>query len=404
MTNLQEEIAKAPIPTPEHMLGKGSMMPFNSSNSGGRKLMFGVNLEQRLPLIDPDVPFIQTGFEHQFGIYSSSYVTAEDDYRVIAIIPKFQHAPIFHEYYILLSTDETKLKVIESVSYKHFTENYGYLYNHKSLDSLHVGDVINTGDVLTKSNAFDEYDNRMDGKNLLVLYNSSERTMEDGIILSKSAAKKLASPLIHKIKIVINDNDIPLNLYGTRDSYKTFPDVGEMVKNSIVMSYRREKKEEALFSQSYDRLMSCTLSDEKITCSGKVVDIDINSNDPTKLDGVYFGQIKYYWDDRIRFCHELVDAVKPYVDNGVKMEYNLQVLYYKCEGILSGKQFFNERVFSNLNIDITVIEEIPIHTGDKITNRYGGKGVVSKVLDDDLMPKTYDGDVYDAQVNMCGVK
>ena len=400
---LQDEIAKAPLPTPEHMLGKGSMMPFNPSNSGGRKLMFGVNLEQRLPLIDPDVPMVSTGFEYQFGIYSSSYITAQRDYEVIAVIPKYSYRPEMHRFYILQG-DDGKLSVVESSDYKHLTENYGYLYNHRNLDGLRPGSNIPKGSVILKSGSFDEYDNRMDGKNLLVLYNCSEQTMEDAIILSESAAKKLASPLVHKIKIVINDNDIPLNLYGTKNNYKAFPDIGEMIKKSIVMGYRREKKEEALFSQSYDRLNTLSISDEKIMCSGRVVDIDVYSNDPSKLEGnIYFNQIKFYWDQQLEFSRALVDTVKPFIEQGVELDYDLQKLYYNCSGMLQGKQYFNERVFSNLNIDITVIEEIPVNTGDKCTNRYGGKGVVSEVRKDYLMPKTYNGETFDALINICGV-
>lgn len=40
---------------------------------------------------------------------------------------------------------------------------------------------------------------------------------------------------------------------------------------------------------------------------------------------------------------------------------------------------------------------------DKLTNRYGGKGVISKVKPDYLMPKTYDGETIDIQINICGV-
>lgn len=40
---------------------------------------------------------------------------------------------------------------------------------------------------------------------------------------------------------------------------------------------------------------------------------------------------------------------------------------------------------------------------DKLTNRYGGKGVVSRVVPDELMPKTSDGRTIDIQANMCGV-
>ena len=326
---LQDDIAMAPLPTLDHMLGKGSMMPFNSSNSGSRKLMFGINLEQRLPLVDPDVAIVQTGYEYQFGEYSSSFVLAKDEYEIVAIIPKFKDKPYGHKFYIMVDSHGT-LKSIESCSYKHITENYGYLYGSSPLDSMQVGSVISPGTVLSKSGSFDEYNNRMDGKNLLLLYDSSEQTMEDGIRISQSCANKLASPLIHKVKIVINDNDIPLNIYGNRDLYKVFPDIGESINHSILMAYRREKKEESLFSQSYDRLMELIISDEKIFCSGKVVDVDVYSNDPTKLDSIYFSQIKYYYNQQMEFAKALVSVVDHFQNDGCIMDYDLQKLYYKC--------------------------------------------------------------------------
>lgn len=359
---LVNEIYQAPIPTLDHMLGKGSMMPFNASNSGSRKLMFGINLEQRLPLLDPDVPIVSTGYEYQFGRESSSYIYYHDELEILAIIPKFKYKPYGHLFYIVVDSHGT-LKVIEKSSYKHTTENYGYLYAETPLDHMHVGDVIPNSTVLQKSTSFDEYDNRMDGKNLLLLYNSSEKTMEDGIIISESCAKKLASPLIHKVKMTINDNDIPLNIYGDRDHYKIFPDIGETIDRSILMAYRREKKEEALFSQSYDRLNQLILSDEKRFVSGKVVDIDVRSNDPTKLNSEYYSQIKFYYDQQMEFAKAIVGVVDHYQNDGCTMDYDMQKLYHKCVGLINGKQYYNERVYSGVNVEITVIEELPVSTG-----------------------------------------
>ena len=390
------------LPTPEHMLGKGALMPFNCTNSGVRKLMFGTNLEQRLSLLDPDVPYVSTGFENEFGYYSSSYEEAQKEYVVLAKIPKFKDRPLGH--YFLIVADNLKLSVIERVSYKHLTESYGYLYNNETLDSLEIGSRIKEKNIIRKSQAFDEYDNRMDGKNLLLLFNSSEYTMEDAIIISESCSKKLASPLIHKVRVTINDNDIPLNMYGDNDIYKVFPDIGEEIKDGILCFIRKEKKEEALFSQSFDRLTTPTISDEKIVLSGTIVDIDVHCNAPDKLlDNPYCEQIRAYYDEHIAFCRELVTTIDSYTKHGYTMDYDLSHLYYDCKTELDGGQFFNERVFSYLDIDMTVIEPIPVNAGDKITNRYGGKGVVSKVVPDALMPKTSDGRTIDVQANMCGV-
>lgn len=398
------DIKLTTLPTPEHMLGRGSLMPFNCANSGVRKLMFGTNLEQKLSLVDPDVPYVSTGYEAQFGEYSSSFEVADDDYTVLAKIPKFSNSIKGHYYAILVDSSGLNLRVVERVSYKHITESYGYMYNNDTLDNCTVGSKILKGEVIKKSESFDEYNNRKDGKNLLLAFNSSEYTMEDAIVISESCSHKLASPLIHKVKIIINDNDIPLNIYGNEEQYKIFPDVGDNIVEGILCALRREKKEEALFSQSFNRLNIPTVSDDKIVVSGRVVDIDIYCNAPEKLaENPYCGQIYQYYLDHISMCKLLIDTVKPYLDHGAKMSYDLQKLYHKCLDELDCKPFFNERIFSYLNIDITVIEEIPVIAGDKLTNRYGGKGVISKVLPDRLMPKTQDGLVVDIQANFCGV-
>ena len=40
---------------------------------------------------------------------------------------------------------------------------------------------------------------------------------------------------------------------------------------------------------------------------------------------------------------------------------------------------------------------------DKLSNRYGGKGITAAIRPDALMPRTKDGDVIDVILNMCGV-
>ena len=82
--------------------------------------------------------------------------------------------------------------------------------------------------------------NRCDGVNLTTAYICRDKTMEDGIQISESAALKLASPLISKIQIPLNDNDIILNLYGDDNEYLGIPYVGEKVKDGIICAIRRE--------------------------------------------------------------------------------------------------------------------------------------------------------------------
>lgn len=399
---LLNDLAKINLEAPEMMLGKGSMMPFNASNSGARKLMFGTQVEHRLQLLHPEVPFIQTGYEKEFGKYSSSFFVADKDYKILAKIPKFT-GDMSHYYAICLCEEDSQLHMFERVDYKHITENYGYMWNNDALD--HAEDILPKGTVIRKSTSFDEYDLRMDGVNLLTMYSACEETMQDPIKVSESAAKKLASPLVKRVKIDINDNDIPLNLYGTDGMYKSFPDIGEEIRNATLCAIRREKKEESLYTLAYDRLKEIFLSDIPYTVVGRVVDIDIKCNNPEKIhESEYYGQLARYYDDHIRMCKEVCDTVEQYSDAlGYKMSYELQRLYWDCRNELDGMQFLGDRLFSNITMYITVIEELGLNPGDKLSNRFGGKGVVSVVVPDELMPRTRDGRVIDVIMNMCGV-
>lgn len=394
----------------EQMLGKGAMMPFNGANSGSRKLMFGTHLEQRLPLVNPDVPYIQTGYEKEFGTYSSSYTVANSNFLIIDKIPKFSFDPGYQFYLIAVDEENKIITVFEKKQYKHITESYGYIYsNNSAINFADPGSTIPKGSVIMKSNAFDEYDNRMDGKNLLTMYTACEETIEDAIVISESAAKALSSPLIKKVVVQINDNDIPLNLYGDDANYKIFPDIGEETQHGILCGLRVEKKEESLYSLSYNRLRELMISDERYTVSGKVVDIDVYSNAPDKfIDNAYYGQIYKYYQEQMRMNRQIVDTVniklKEYLDSGYRMDYELQKLYSKCNGVINGQQYYtNGKAFSNMVLEITVIDEIPILRGDKITNRYGGKGVVSQIRPDNMMPMTKEGKHIDVLLNLCGV-
>lgn len=404
--NVLEDIRNTKFQSPDTILGKGAMMPFAASNSGSRKLMFGTQLEHRLSLINPDVPFIQTGYEKQFGTESSSYIKTKDNetLEVLGTVAKFSWLPKHHYYLFAINDQKKEIKMFERKEYKHITESYGYLYNNDVLDNLQPGSIIHPGSPIQMSQSFDEYGNRMDGKNLLTMYNACEHTIEDAILISESAAKKLASPLVKKVNIVINDNDIPLNIYGNNEIYKIFPDIGECTKNNILCGFRREKKEECLYSQSYSRLRELAISDDKYFASERVVDIDIYCNAPDKLASTaYNDQLKRYYDNHIFMCQQIIELLEPFDKAGYQMEYSAKRLYTIAKKTIEGKGYFSEKVFSNIVLEITLIDEINVEQGDKLSNRYGGKGITSRIVPDELMPRTQTGEIFDIILNMCGV-
>ena len=387
------------ISSMEQMLGKGLIQPFANTNAGARKIMHGTHRDHVLPLISGEKAVVETGYEIRFGDYSSSITCTDSDYRVVAKISKYSFSPNHHYYLIVQDKKTGNLDVLERISYHHITEGYGYLYNNTYLDSLNVGDVIPQDTIVQKSLAFDEYNNRRDGINLNLTYMALDGNMEDSVIISESAAKKFLAPLIRPVTITINENDIPLNLRGKDTMYKSFPDIGEEIDDAILLALRKEQKDESLYMQSTERLRELMLSDDKYTLHGRVIDVNIYCNNPENLDGLYNGQFKMYYNELRRTCAEIVSTIMQYVSNGYKLSYDLQELYANAKRVMNKDQYMGKRQFSNIIIEITVLEEKILQVGDKVSNRFGGKGVVSRVVPDEWMPKFGDDEVVDIILN-----
>lgn len=397
MMNIEEEINSigAYLPNNNYVLGRGLAQPFNPANSGSRKLMMSIHREHLMVLDKGEIPICQTGYETEFGLRSSSIEKAESDYVVLYKIPKFSFKPEENYYLIIQDKHTGEYDYIHRVAYNHNTESYGYLFNNEYLDKLVPGSEIKNGDTIKKSNGFDEFNNKMDGINLTTMYLSCDQNMEDSVILSESAAEKLKTTLIMKPSITINDNDILLNLYGDENRYKTFPDIGEYVKNNIFCGIRRLENSNMFYTLAQSRLMDIMMSDKNIIINGKVMDINVFCNNPEALgDSWYNQQLYFYYNQNIEFCNAINNVVGPLKMNG-KLSYKLEKLHSNCRDTVGGKQFMKEKQFNNVIIEVVIAEELPCYLGDKLSDRYGGKGVISEIRPDHLMPRLDNGKVVD---------
>ena len=377
MLNFEETMQKEMdrIKNPEQILGKCLDQPFTTANSGSRKILYSTQKEHALPLLNPEIPIIQTGFENRFGDYSSSIIQMKDDHDVLAKISKFSRNPNHHYHLIVRNNRTNQLDVITRISYNHLTESYGYLYNNSVMDKLDVDYTIKKGEIVRSSKAFDSYMNRCDGVNLTTAYICRDKTMEDGIQISDIAALKLASPLISKIQIPLNDNDIILNLYGNDIEYLGLPYVGEKVKDGIICAIRRENNEDSLYTQSREMLKRILMSDTKYLCSGdvEVIDLDIYSNNPETLRERHSNhQLNYYYEDKQRYMYEIIHTIEKFKSQGYNdLSYELERLYVESKREFNGVEFIKDKSYSGTIVELTILERNIPSVGDKISNRYG---------------------------------
>ena len=388
---------------PEKMLGRGLNQPFNVSNSGPRKLLASSQSDQVVPIKDNQVAICSTGSENQYGDRSSSIIRADGDYRILAIIDKYSFKPKFH--YFIIYKDETHniYKIQEARTDKHITEKHGFHFNTSFMNSLSVGDVVPKGTIIRQSEAYDEYGNRMDGANFRVLYLATERNTEDSVIVSDAASVRLGTTHFMNTDKIINAYSRLLDIYGkSDDEYKTFPDIGEHTENGKFCVIRNAPKDEELFAYSRAKLKVPLMSDDAIIVSGKVVDIDVHCNDPSLLNTFYNVQLKKYYDESMRVYNQIVSVVNDILakEPNAELDYELKKTYYKADKILKGAHFINDGREPNfVHMEITLEEDVSLNTGDKVADRYGGKGVVSAILPVEEMPVDSLGNPIDLIIN-----
>lgn len=388
-----EEINKAfPNKDAYKTMGGGnlSLPQFCSAN---RLVMADQFFQHMIPLINPESPLIPTGFEKSYGKYTDSYKVADSDYLVIAMIPKFMLTGRFKYIYVVQNTLTKVYDVIDISHYECLSEDQGYLRPFTKGDEYNPGDVIRKGSTLYRSNNHDEYGNYAYGLNPNVCYISLPENEEDGMVISQSFYERAAFYNFKKTQITLNRNQVLLNLYGTDSVYKGFPDIGEAVKDGILYAKRSINYDNAAAELTDNALKHIVSNDEICRGEGYVADIDVFINDREEFeDSGNKSQIYKYYTALVEYYRKVFAILDPIVNapqrNRVQYTHNLRVTFEHARNYLNEQLQWtnNNNSFEFAYIVITTYEKKNIFNGFKITNRYGGKGVVSKIWPDEFMP------------------
>lgn len=379
--------------------------------SSSRNIMFTSHLRQFVNLINPDIPKVFTNYENLVGKNSTGYYKSKRKLQVIDKIPRFDTDGLENHLYLLFTYDEEKDRydVITKKIVEDLTEKFGYAYVNDNMDTKEPGDVIKKDEVLYTTTSYDEDLNYRYGTNVKVMYTIEPNTIEDAIVCSESFAKRMVSKEIETVKVSLNDNDILCNIYGNNDEYKCFPDIGENVKNKIVCAKRRIHNNQVLFDLKKSNLRKINfMNDILFYNDGRLVDIVIYSNKTIDEieDNVFNRQIKKYLIMQTEFYQKVYDRCKAIIKSGSKYSNDISFYYKKAKDILDENVKWKEEnnsVFSNMVIEFLIERDSPLTIGQKITGRQGNKGVVSKILPDDQMPYTENGEHIEVLLNALGV-
>ena len=334
-----------------------NLVPLIESIQGNRAVMSSKHQTQALSLLERDAPYVQVmspsghTYEELFGkmINPTSPVdgTVEKiDKDYIYIRPKHTKRAGEEE-----KTAAKKDELIK-VDYNHNFPLAAKTYVNHEL-KVKKGDTVSEGQLLGDSN-FTREGTLALGKNLRVAYvpyygaNSN-----DAIVISEGAAKKLTSERLYKL-VVPRDNDLTFNKakhhahYGheyTKDQYSKLDEEGVIEPGAKILP-----KDPIVLG-----LRKTALSSDDILLGR----LHRSLAKPHR-------QFSELWEHD--HPGEVIDVVK-----------------------------------TPKRIAITIKTQEPTGVGDKLSNRFGGKGVVSQILPDDQMIQDASGTPIDVLLTSAGV-
>jgi hypothetical protein len=375
-----------------YKMSANTLLTWPSDIDASRLYMNTSETRQSLTILNPDVPRLSTGWENVLGRLNKnrSFKQLEGTWEVIDIVRKFQKGKIYT--LVLYNEDTNTWDMIETQIAENLTEKFGYLYNFDAMDKLKVGDKV-TDEILYKSTAYDDNMNYRYGKNAKVYYTTSTDTLEDAVKIRKGWADGVRSVEVDTVPASVNNNHVPLNIYGDKHNYKVCPDFGEPIKDSCVFATRPYNAERVLTDFQNDALRKInptTDIDFVISEANEsyIYDIDIfyNGSEPFP-DTVFFHQLKGYYEECCEYADRMMEWAINIKESGDKYTQNIPFFKSKYQHWndpdwkFCGKE--KNRPFGYMVVQFHVKSILGLVPGSKLAGRYGDKGVISKVAGDE---------------------
>lgn len=353
-TMLSEEVDFIDVSPAQPLSVSASLIPFLQNDDANRAMM-GANMQrQAVPLIDPDVPRIMTGFEEKVAKESGQILTAEED----GVVEEIDAQKIV----IRGKSGKRKTYYVR----KFLRTNQFTCFNQKP--RVKKGQVVKRGEPLTDGGAIKDGKLAL-GKNILVAFMPWRGgNFEDSVIISERLVR---DDVFTSIYIENFECDVRETKLGPEITTADIPNVSE----------------EKLKDLDEDGII-------RVGAKVKPRDILVGKISPK-------GEKEWSPEERLLMA-VFGEKAKDVKDTSLRMEYGKKGKVVKVK-IFSREEGhkLDPGILKKINIEVAELRKIEV--GDKIAGRHGNKGVVSKILPIEDMPYLEDGTPIDLIFSPIGV-
>ena len=322
--------------------------------------------------------------------------------------------------WIALITQKNEISFISLETHKSFHQHFGFKCKPtENINKLKINNYVEKDTVFLDSGNIGSNGEYNYGVSLEVALMTHHDTAEDAIVINRATLDKLKFNLYEKRTISFGKSTFPLNIYGDLNNYKSFPDIGEYIReDGLLFASRSYNENMAPMEMNIFSCMSLDLIFDNTVYvragRGKVIDIRVQHGDlesnivPLNM----VKQIDKYIIAQRNFYTEILDFEKQlrheskrrYGKDNLRISNELHRLIMEALIYTDGYPYqtnntvnkvYRKEPLDDFRIEFVIEYEVTPNVGFKLTGGHGDKGVICKILEPHEMPRDKAGNVAD---------
>lgn len=357
-----------------------SMVPFSEHDDQTRLQMASSQMRQSIMLKKFDEPMIKSGCESLYTDYTQFIKRAKKNGEVVHIDQK----------YLIVVYEDAQVDVFDIAFRKIYVEHMDFMNIY-----VKPGDKFKAGDILAESNYCKNGDITF-GKNLLtgvMIYYGNN--YEDGIVISDRLVKEDVFTSVHykELSFTIPPHKVLLSL--EEGKYKPLPDEFETIQAGNPYAIMKSLSSDDLYSVFGENLV---LEAEKRYL---IPEVRIYANSWNEDIPEYTRWVS----ETIQAQEEKEKYLQGILKDKLSKEEATRFIRENALDICSftGKYKNKREKINGIYVEMSGIHFRRIQVGDKIANRHGNKGVISRIIPHEKMPQIEDGRHLDICINPLGI-
>ena len=357
-----------------------ALIPFQNSMDSTRLIVARTHMCQKVPILNGEPPLVQSGAEYIVPQLTSSKFAhrANKNGKVVKVEP---------DKYIHVLYDDGSKEVFDLIPRMSTTKRSSII--RITLDSLKEGDQFQSGQLIAWSKSFTDNVLAIGKNKKVAILNYLGNSHEDGYVISENMANDFLTEMVIKIPIIIPPNTKILYLNKNKETvlndtliefqYNVQENIDDYLSTYDLIDYEFHEDVESLYTSKNDSIIIKSPG-------GEIVDIKIKINNKTHTDRVLLNE----WESQ----NENINNIKKHINQNnlskdEKLLDNIDTSVMKV-----GSHKLKGKLFEGCLVEFYVKVINPIKIGNKITNRFGAKGVINHIISSDNIPKAeYSGDL-----------